>query len=91
MTHFLEKDVLKPTGQGAVPVLHDNGQWVHDSWDIAVYLDKQYPDAPRLIPENEAACLFAKFFTETVLHGPLFRMVVCDIIKVSAKIAADDV
>lgn len=64
-----------------MPVVVDNGRWVHDSQDIAVYLDATYPDAPRLIPENESACLFAKYFTETCLHGPIFGMVLVDIIK----------
>ena len=79
--HFTQKDVLKPSGQGAVPVLVHQGEWIHDSWDIAVFLDAKYPNAPRLIPENESACLFAKYFTEKCLHGPLFRLVLIDIIS----------
>ena len=31
-----------------VPVIVDDGTWVHDSWTIAEYLEETYPDAPSL-------------------------------------------
>jgi glutathione S-transferase len=37
---------------GRVPVISDNGLIVHDSLFIAEYLDRQYPDLPRLLPEE---------------------------------------
>jgi glutathione S-transferase len=31
-----------------VPVIVDDGLWVKESWDIAEYLDRKYPDRPML-------------------------------------------
>jgi glutathione S-transferase len=45
---FTDKAAIAPSGQGRVPVLVDNGRWLHDSWRIALYLDDHYPDLPRL-------------------------------------------
>ena len=36
---FADKDLLKPTGQGRVPVIVDQGKWINDSWRIAEYLE----------------------------------------------------
>ena len=40
---FTEKDRLAETGQGKVPVMIDGERWLHDSWEIALYLEKTYP------------------------------------------------
>lgn len=40
------------SGQRKVPVLQDGDEIVSDSTEIALYLERRYPDAPRLIPEN---------------------------------------
>ena len=74
---FQERDVLAPTGQGRVPVLVDNGRWIHDSWQIALYLDETYPDKPLLFAD-EAAQATALLAAETVagLVHPAMRAVV---------------
>ena len=56
---------IKTIGDGSfktVPVIEDNGTWVGDSWEIAKYLAKAYPDAPALFPspEVEALCHFVE-------------------------------
>src|SRR5688500_18899507 len=45
---YTEKEAIAFSGQGAVPVLVDGGQAVHDSWNIAVYLEDAYPSRPAL-------------------------------------------
>ncbi len=37
-----------------VPAIYDDGQMVSDSWEIAKYLDAQYPDKPMLMKDAEA-------------------------------------
>jgi glutathione S-transferase len=40
-----------------LPVIVDDGEWVLDSWLIAEYLDKKYPDRPRLIGDPSVKAL----------------------------------
>lgn len=49
---YTEKDMIKASGQGKIPVIEDQGKWIYDSWTIANYLDETYPKQPRLIPEG---------------------------------------
>jgi len=43
-----EADQIAFSGQGQVPVLVDGEKVIHDSWDIACYLEDAYPDKPTL-------------------------------------------
>ena len=43
---FTEKDKIKFSGQERVPVLIDGNKTVSDSWEIAKYLENEYPDSP---------------------------------------------
>jgi glutathione S-transferase len=82
---FTDKEAIAPTGQGRVPVLVDGDQWLHDSWDIAVYLDRAYPDRPRLIAEGALGeTWFMKHWTEASLHPVLLRLIVADIHRILA-------
>src|SRR5208337_2125813 len=51
---FTEKDAIAFSGQGLVPVLVDGSATVYDSWRIALYLDKAYPERPLLIDSEQA-------------------------------------
>lgn len=85
---FTDKQAIAPSGQGRVPVLVDGAQWLHDSWDIALYLDSTYPDRPRLIPEGAAGEVwFIKHWSEAMLHPVLLRLIVADI---HAMLATED-
>ena len=44
---FTEKEKIKFSGQERVPVLVDGDHTVSDSWQIAKYLEAEYPDATR--------------------------------------------
>jgi glutathione S-transferase len=77
---FTEKDAIKSSGQGRVPVIVDRGKTVFDSWTIADYLDATYPDRPLLAgPGERALAKFVSAWTETVLHGGVARLVVADV------------
>ena len=49
-----------------------NGEKViSDSWEIAKYLEKTYPDEPSLFggEGGESGCVFVNAYSETVLDG----------------------
>ena len=47
---FSEREALAASGHSSVPVIRDGNTWVGDSWNIACYLDRQYPERPLLMP-----------------------------------------
>jgi glutathione S-transferase len=81
---FTEKDVIAFSGQGRVPVLIDGETVVSDSWEIADYLEKTYPDRPALFGSDDArgTALFVKRWTEGQLHPALVRLIIADIAKI---------
>jgi len=77
---FLNKQPLENAQSKTVPVLNDNSTWVKDSFEIALYLEKTYPDAPLFggaIAEGQAR-LLNSFIDNTVVRG-IFPMIVADI------------
>lgn len=78
---FTEKDAIAFSGQALVPVIQDGDREVHDSWDIAVYLDENYPDRPMLFDGAQARSLsfFFKHWCEGNVHGAMFRIIVSDL------------
>jgi len=63
-----------------LPVIDDGGTLVNDSWAIADYLDRTYPDRPPLFAtpgERAMARFFDGWFWPTVI-SPLFRCYVLD-------------
>lgn len=78
---FTEKDVIRESGQGAVPVLKSGERLIHDSWDIACYLDDTYPDRPLLF-EGETAraqTLFFKHWAEQTIHPAMVKIIIMDV------------
>ena len=80
---FTEKEAIAFSEQPKVPVIVDtanNDTWVCDSWDIATYLERQYPENP-LFPEGygEAATSFFKAWVERTLHPGIAKQVVLDV------------
>jgi len=78
---FTEKEAIKASGQGMVPVIEDGGRTVHDSWAIAQYLDEAYPDRPMLFGGEEARTLayFFKHWCERNIHPAMLRTIVIDL------------
>ncbi len=54
---FGEKEKIKFSGQTLVPVLRDSEATIADSWDIACYLDDNYPEGPSLFVDEAAKAL----------------------------------
>ena len=54
---FTEKDKIEFSGQPLVPVLMDAGKTIVDSWEIACYLEKAYPDTPSLFNDEAGKAL----------------------------------
>jgi glutathione S-transferase len=75
--HFTDKDVIAFAGTGKVPVLVDDGKVVHDSQDIAEYLEAAYPNEPTLFNDHATRGLtkFIKNWTERTLHPAIGRLV----------------
>ena len=77
---FTEIAAIGPGTFKALPVLDDGGTWIGDSWDIAGYLDRTYPEAPLFASPAEygAARFFEKWLGIEVVTN-LFRICVLDI------------
>jgi len=78
---FTEKDKIAFSGQKLVPVLRDGDTVVHDSWDIALYLDRTYPERPRLIdvPQALGVTNFVRSWAQTALTIPVFKTIILDL------------
>ena len=81
---FTDKQAIAFSEQGRVPVLVDGEKMVHDSWEIACYLDETYPERPLLFgsPDARGAAFFVKRWCEGSLHPALVRLIVADIVMV---------
>jgi glutathione S-transferase len=84
---FTEKDVISRTGQGRVPVLVDSDEWIHDSWQIAIHLDRRYPDRPPLMATEaeRAAAFFMNSWCDLTLHPALRPLVFLDVFNAAAE------
>ncbi len=78
---FTEKDAIAASGQGKVPVLVAGDRWLHESWDIAAYLEDTYPDRPSLFGcrQGRAAARFVNQWANEVLHPAVARVMVPEI------------
>jgi glutathione S-transferase len=63
-----------------LPVIVDNGTWVLDSWEIAEYLDRTYPDRPTLIGDKKTyvATRFIENWLWSNVLGPWMPNIVQD-------------
>ena len=78
---FTEKDAIAPSGQGKVPVLVAGQRWLHESWDIAEYLEDHYPQRPSLFgcAQGRASARFVNQWASDVLHPAVARCIIADI------------
>lgn len=64
----------------SVPILQDHGEWIGDSWAIADYLDRNYPDQPLFTsPAERGMALFFEKWLAVEVVSNLFRICVLDI------------
>lgn len=76
---FTEKEKLPAGNVGTVPVLVDDGTVVNDSWTIAEYLDRRYPDNPLFACEQSRAhAMLIKFWIDKTVHPFITGMGVGD-------------
>jgi glutathione S-transferase len=78
---FTEKERIARTGQGRVPVLVDDGNWIADSWVIANHLEDKHPERPSLFggPAGRSLSRFYNNWTDAVLQPGLIRLTLLDI------------
>jgi glutathione S-transferase len=77
---FTDKEAIAASGQDKVPVLQDDQVIVHDSWDIAEYLDQKYPAQPLFEGAQAKSLAYVfKFWVESTLHAPILRAVLLDL------------
>ncbi|TCH97548.1 glutathione S-transferase family protein [Roseococcus sp. SYP-B2431] len=76
---FTQTEAIAFAGSKTVPVLIDGDHAVADSWAIAEYLDRTYPDRPALFPGPPAALRFAASWADRVLNAGLAKLIVSDI------------
>jgi len=86
---FTEKEEIAFSGSKSVPVLVQGERVVADSWKIALYLEKAYPEAPSLFGGTEAValCTLINDWVDLSLMEPIGRVVISDL---HARIADKD-
>ena len=64
-----------------IPVINDNGQLVRDSFDIALYLEDRYPDAPTLFGGDGGKTISRAIegYSQFIIQPALIKIVVKDI------------
>ncbi len=78
---FTKKEAIAHSNSATVPVLDDGENTISDSFNIAVYLDKAYPEAPALMG-NDIAIGQAKFietWANTQVMSAVFRYIILDV------------
>lgn len=80
---FNEKEAIAFSDQEKVPVIVDGNQVVFDSWNIANYLEKTYPNQPSLFgcSQARALALFIKNWDEKVLAAALLPMLIYNVFE----------
>jgi glutathione S-transferase len=78
---FTETEAIAFSGQGRVPVLVDGETVVSDSWAIADYLERAYPETPSLFGGAAAQSVtrFVNAFVDGVVNAGIASLIVSDI------------
>lgn len=78
---FTDTDVIGFSGQQRVPVLVDAGTSIHDSWQIALYLEDRFPERPSLFDHAAAIPLtdFVNRWADAILLPAVARIILVDV------------
>jgi len=78
---FTQIPVIENATTKIVPLLRDDDQLVGDSFEIALYLEKAYPDRPSLFggEGGKAMARFIESWSLMTLHTSLVRIILMDI------------
>lgn len=81
---FTEKEAIAASGQGKVPVLVDGHLWLHESWDIAEYLEDNHPERPSLFGSAEGRGLaqFVNQWVSQIVHPAIARVILPDLLGI---------
>lgn len=82
-TRFAEVDRIRGlSGQDKVPIIEDDGQVIHDSWNIAVHLEDRYPGHPSLFggPIGRGLTRAWNIWSDTVLSQAIRPLIWADFI-----------
>lgn len=80
-TIFTEIPSIAGGGQRTLPVIEDGDQVVRDSYEIAVYLERAYPDKPSLFGGEGGLELsrFMHWWTGATIDAGIVKLVLADI------------
>lgn len=86
-THLVnqtDKAAIALSGGKTVPIIRDRNAVVRDSWQIAEYLERTYPDHPSLFGSGQGHALnqFFNLWVNRSLVGPAFAVLACDSILI---------
>ena len=78
---FTEIPKLEEGATRIVPLLRDGDELVNDSFDIALYLERAYPDRPTLFAGEggKAMARFVEGWSQMTLHPAIVRIAIMDI------------
>lgn len=79
--NFVDIPKIEDGNFQTVPIINDNGTAMQDSFDIAEYLEKAYPDAPSLFGSQDGL-RYAKFiqaWANSVLNASIVNLIILDI------------
>jgi glutathione S-transferase len=80
---YADKPTIAFAGAERVPVIVDGERPVADSWNIAAYLEDQYPERPSLFGGDggRGAARYVNSWADVVLNAALARLLVLDILN----------
>ena len=70
------------SGQHFVPIVTDGDRVIHDSWNIAGYLDDRFPDRPPLFPAGERGVVrLVNHWADNTLGAAIRRLIAAQFIR----------
>ncbi len=77
-----DKQAIAFSGQGKVPIIRLGDRIVSDSFDIATFLEREYPDRPSLFggPQGEQLAYFFNLWTDREIVSGLVPYLMLDVL-----------
>jgi glutathione S-transferase len=83
LVRFADVETIRGlSGQHMVPILCDDDRVIHDSWNIAIYLEKRFPEHPSLFGGDAGRGLarLANHWADHILAPAIRRLIAADFI-----------
>lgn len=79
---FTDRDAIAFSGQGKVPVIVDGDHVVADSFEIALDLERRYPERPSLFggAQGQAMARFVNLWADATLTAGIAPMIIQDVL-----------